>query len=217
MGSGMIRDTAIPDGLLQTIQAGTMAYQYKGLPTWKCPLDIAIYMDLLWKLRPATIVEFGSNRGGSALMLADQLAAVGLEHSRVYSYDIHPVTDVSHPKVTFGYVDVADPGQHLDDALFASFAHPILVIDDASHMGSHVLATLRYVDRFLKAGDYIVVEDGILTHLGWSEQYEGGPLVALETFLTETGDRYQIDRDRCDTFGRNVTWNVDGYVKCIAG
>ena len=215
MSDQMLKETCLPAELLPKMQAGIMSGSYRGRSTWKCPMDIAIYIDILWTLKPATIVEFGSNRGGSAQMLADQVAAYGRPTTKIYSYDHHPVKDLGDPRITFGYCDVSEPEKHLDAKLFAAMKHPILVIDDASHIGPHVLATLRFVDRFLTAGDYVIVEDGILTHLGWAEQYQGGPLAAIETFLGETAGRYEVDRQRCDTYGTNATWNVDGYLRRV--
>ena len=98
----------------------------------------------------------------------------------------------------------------------AAMPRPMLVIDDASHQAAHVLAVLRFIDKALIAGDYLIVEDGVLTHLGWDKDYDGGPLAALKTFLEEAGHRYEIDRARCDAYGRNVTWNPEGYLKRIA-
>ena len=207
--------TILAKDFITRAQQGIMSYTYKGFPTWKCPFDLAIYTELLWELKPRTIVEFGSNRGGSALWLADQLTALGLLQSRVFSLDINPVTDIQDARVTFGYCDVADPGAHISIKDFRALPKPLLVIDDASHMASHVLNVLQFVDQGLVSGDYLIVEDGILNELGWEEQYEGGPLAALSTFLAERGDSYEIDRRRCDMFGLNATWNPDGYLKRV--
>lgn len=108
---------------------------------------------------------------------------------------------------------MAEPARHLDAGFLAALPHPLLVIDDASHQADHVLAVLRCVDPHLRRGDYVIVEDGILTRMGWGRRYGGGPLAALATFLAEAGDRYEVDRARCDAFGTNVTWNVDGYLR----
>jgi len=54
-------------------------------------------------------------------------------------------------------------------------------------------------------------EDGILTAMRVADSYGGGPLRAIHEFLARSGGRYEIDRSLCDYFGRNVTWNVDGW------
>ncbi len=63
MPDQMLKTTSVPAALLQTMQAGIMNWHYRGRPTWKCPLDIAIYLDVLWTLQPATIVEFAISSG----------------------------------------------------------------------------------------------------------------------------------------------------------
>lgn len=207
--------TLLDKSVIEAFQKGIMAWSYRGRPTWKCPMDLAIYSQILWDLKPRTIVEFGSNRGGSALWMADQLSGFGLASFHIYSLDIAPVTDLQDPRITFGHCDVADPAAYIGLADLIHLPKPLLVIDDASHQASHVLNVLRFVDQAMQPGDYLIVEDGILDHLGWSDDYGGGPLKALTTFLAETGDRYQIDRARCDTFGHNVTWNPEGYLRRV--
>lgn len=204
--------TALPKDVIRGMQKGIMSWSYRGLPTWKCPMDLAIYSDILWQVRPRTVIEFGSNRGGSALWIADQLTAFANGDFHVYSLDINPVKDLEDPRISFGFCDVAEPGAHLGLADLKALPRPLLVIDDASHMAEHVLAVLRFVDQVLELGDYLIVEDGNLVELGWEEEYHGGPLAALRSFLAETGDRYRIDRARCDTYGHNVTWNPEGFL-----
>ena len=58
-----------------------------------------------------------------------------------------------------------------------------------------------------------VFEDGILTAMRVPELYDGGPLRAIHEFLARNEGRYEIDRTFCDYFCRNVTWNVDGYLR----
>jgi cephalosporin hydroxylase len=208
-------DMALPKSVIKNMQRGIMNWSYRGLPTWKCPFDLAIYMDVIWEVKPRSIVEFGSNRGGSALWFADQLTNFGIEGGHVWSLDYHPVADLQDPRITFGFCDVASPEEHIGLDDLRNLPKPLLVVDDASHMASHVLAVLRFVDQALVKGDYLIVEDGSLNMLGWEKQYQGGPLAALKSFLTDAGERYEIDRARCDFFGHNVTWNPEGYLKRV--
>lgn len=215
MARAKFGSTIIPSNLMHEMQTGIMAWSYRGRPTWKCPLDLATYSSILWDVKPKTIVEFGSNRGGSALWFADQMTAFGIEQPRVYSLDINPVTDLEDPRIVFGYCDVAEPEKCINIDDLKALPKPLLVVDDASHMSDHVLAVLRFVDKAMATGDYLIVEDGSLNHLGWEKQYRGGPLRAIKTFLKEAGGRYEIDRERCDFYGRNATWNPEGYIRCI--
>lgn len=42
---------------------------YRGVPVWKCPLDLWIYQEIINDLRPDLIVETGTALGGSAFFL----------------------------------------------------------------------------------------------------------------------------------------------------
>ena len=91
------------------------------------------------------------------------------------------------------------------------------MIDDADHRHYETtLAVLRFFDPLMAAGEYIVIEDGILTDMRVAGDYGGGPALAIHDFLAGAGGRYEIDRTYCDYFGRNVTWNVDGYLRRAA-
>jgi len=57
-----------------------------GVPTQKCPLDLRIYQEILYDVRPHVIVETGTWYGGSALFLATICDM--LEVGRVLSIDI---------------------------------------------------------------------------------------------------------------------------------
>ena len=108
----------------QAIQRGTMDYRYKGVPTLKCPFDLAIYQELIWDLKPATILEFGSYKGGSALWLADLLRAYGLETTRLLTMDIHSMHEISDPRVEFVQCDVNNIAASLSDEMMSQLAPP---------------------------------------------------------------------------------------------
>lgn len=206
-----------PD-LINRMQHGILAYKYKGIEMFKCPFDLAIYTELLFDLKPRTVIELGSWSGGSALWLADMLQVLGLSDTVLYSLDIKPVTNLHDARIKFGKCDTNDLEATLSDALMRSLAHPLLVIDDASHNYHQVLKALEFFDRYLIAGDYLVVEDGVASIVDAEElnNFDGGPFQALHTFLELHPQSYQIDRARCDFYGENVTWSTDGYIKRIA-
>jgi cephalosporin hydroxylase len=91
----------------------------------------------------------------------------------------------------------------------------MLVVDDASHRYSDVLTLLEFLHPHIRRGDYLIVEDGIIDRLGLTG-FDGGPLRAIREFLGAYGDLYKVDRKRCDAFGRNTTWNVEGYIQRVA-
>jgi cephalosporin hydroxylase len=200
---------------VEAMQAGIMSYSYRGVPMWKCPMDIAHYTQILWDLKPKTILEFGSRYGGSALWLADMLQVFGLSDTILRSYDIEPVTTLKDPRIEFNKVDVRRPHDFIHPKSIADLPRPLLIIDDASHFYEDVLTLLNFFHPGLRRGDYLIVEDGILDQLGWKDKYFGGPVRAIREFLDQHPDDYTIDRARCDAFGKNVTWNVEGYIERV--
>ena len=204
--------SAIPYDLLMTIQRGTMAYRYRDRPMLKNPFDLALYPLLLAKLRPRTIIEIGSFQGGSALWFADTARNLGLD-AHVHSVDIARVSDLADSAVTFYQGNGRTLSDPFKDAMLSGFPRPWLVIEDADHQYETTIAALRFFDQWLVSGDYIIVEDGILTDMLVEAAYDGGPDRAVQDFLASAPDRYVIDRSYCDYFGENVTWNINGYLR----
>lgn len=195
------------------IQAGTLKNRYKGLRFCKNPFDVILYMQLLEHLRPSTIIEIGTSEGGSAVWFRDMCQALGL-NTRILTFDISPPADLIEPGIHVGHVDSYDPDGTLPTGLFSTFPHPWLVIDDSAHTYESVLAVLRYFNRLVQPGDYVVVEDGVVADLPGAqyEQYEDGPNRAVKAFLEETGDKYVIDEKRCDFFGPNLTYCPNAWL-----
>lgn len=214
--SGVRRATGIPPDLAATMERGMAAYEYKGIRTWKCPFDLTLYSKLIWELKPGTIFEIGSKFGGSAVWFADTLRTFGLGATRVHSFDIEPVRDVTDPGVDFRYIDTGIRATYPSAEFLAACPKPWLLIDDASHRYRDVLAVLEFFHDWLQPGDYVIVEDGMIHHLDIAANFEGGPLRAIEEFLDKHADRYAVDRAYCDFYGENVTWNIDGYLRRVA-
>jgi cephalosporin hydroxylase len=198
--------------LLDSIQRGSLRYTYRGVQTIKNPFDWALYPVLLWETRLGTIIEIGSNRGGSALWMADLMRAFALR-CHVHSIDINPVRDLTADGVTFHDGDARRLDQTLSRDFLLALPRPLLVIEDSDHHAITTLAVLRFFDEWLAPGEHIVIEDGIVTALGEAAQYGGGPHDAIAHFLSERPGRYEIDTRHCDWFGQNVTWNVNGFLR----
>jgi cephalosporin hydroxylase len=204
-------DSILARPLLDDIQRGTLAYTYKGIPTLKNPFDWALYPMLLWEAQPRTILEIGSNRGGSALWLADTMRAFGLP-AHIHSVDLNPVTEVHDPDITFHRGDAERLELSLPPDFMRSLARPLLVIEDSSHFRKTTLAVLNFLHGWMQPDEYIIVEDGIVTELGIARDYDGGPQAAVAAFL-EDHPMYEVDRRYCDWYGRNVTYAVNGFLR----
>lgn len=184
-----------------TVPTGS-ASGYKGLLRVKTPFDVVLYANLVWELRPKTILEFGSLQGGSGLWFADLMDAHGIDGGEVHSFDlfgkcIHP--SAKHRRLHFHSCNLYELDT-LDDALLARLPHPWLVVDDA-HV--NVLALTLHVDRHVEVGDYYVLED-----VGLSPTIE-----LVEGMQTICNRGYAIDTDYADAFGYNVTSAPNGWLR----
>jgi cephalosporin hydroxylase len=185
---------------------------YRGVKYIRCPFDYIIYQMIIMELKPDLIIEIGTNKGGGALYMADLLDIVG--RGVIHTIDIiDMVSDsivLNHPRIKrFG------GGYQEYDITQTSNYDTILVIDDGSHTYDDVKNSLIKFSSLPSKNSYFIIEDGIIDALGYPiEQYNGGPLKAIEEFLTIRPD-YVIDNKWCNFFGKNATFNVNGYLRKI--
>lgn len=90
----------------------------------------------------------------------------------------------------------------------------MLIIEDSLHTYENTLKAMHKFAPLVTLGSYLIVEDGIVDELGMRKEFRGGPLKAISEFLRINRD-FEIDRHWCDFFGKNVTFNVNGYLKKI--
>lgn len=205
--------SAVSRRLLRSIQAGTFKYEYNGVTCVKNPFDLALYMMLLGRERPRTIVEIGSYQGGSAVWFAAQARALSLD-AHVYSLDISKVNDVHDDDVTFLQGDIHELGESTLAAILQDCPRPLLVIEDGPHTFEGCISAAEFFHSFLQPGEYMVIEDGILDDLGY-HQLNDGPNRAISAFLGRHPNAYRIADEYCHFFGHNVTWNPNGYLQRI--
>lgn len=208
-------ESAIPAQVLDRIQHGTMRTTYRSVPFYKSPFDISLYLELLGALAPRTVIEIGTKFGGSALWFADMMTAQGIHSPRVLSIDIEPLSEVVDPRITFITGDAKRLDAVLPLDLLEALRHPLLVVEDSSHMYAESTAVLEFFHPVLETGDYIVVEDGVVNQLSGEQyrRYENGPNRAVADFLAVHGPDYEIDADLCDRFGHNATYNPNGWLR----
>jgi cephalosporin hydroxylase/predicted SAM-dependent methyltransferase len=197
---------------LASIQNALHNHTYKGVPLLKNPFDLGIYPDLIWKLKPRTILEIGSSSGGSALWMGDMCDAMGLD-CRIHSMDVVKVTDVKHRRVTFYEGDGRDPGTTWTPKFLAKLPRPWLVIEDADHTYETSSAVLAFFDPLLTTKDFLVIEDGIISDLSKLPEGSSGPHRALREFLQKRFMEWEIDSDCCDKYGYNFTWCSNGFLR----
>lgn len=204
----------LPAATIDTIQRGTLRTRYKGLRLAKNPFDLSLYTKVLGCLRPATIIEVGTSQGGSAIWLADQGRALGLDKMQVITIDVSP-PDLNLPNIICFPGNADKPEETFPLEAIAAAPHPWLVIEDSAHTFDATQKVLNFFDAWLVPGDMIVVEDGIVADLEDEQyrRYADGPNRAVAEFLRRTGDRYRIDDALCDFYGYNLTYAPNAWLQ----
>nr|WP_295467210.1 CmcI family methyltransferase [Mesorhizobium sp.] len=196
---------------LESYQSGVMNYSYKGVPCLKSPIDIAIYMSLIFNTGCRTIIEIGSKHGGSAIMLRDFGRILSHSEVRVVSIDVSPPS-IQEEGIGFFRGDVRDLRVTFDRHGLWALPRPWLVVEDSSHIAADVMSAMVFFAEHLKPQEWLVVEDGILAELGIEDRYNGGPNRAIESFQRAYPSIFKVGEGYCDMFGYNATYNPNGFL-----
>ena len=103
-------------------------------------------------------------------------------------------------------------GVFTEHGLF-SLPRPWFVVEDSAHTYGGCFAALEFFRHHLRAGELLVIEDGVLVELGLSEKYAGGPNRAIEDFFGRWPAVFEVATDYTDMFGTNATYNPNGYLR----
>jgi cephalosporin hydroxylase len=194
---------------LKSIESGHLNTKYRDITMHKSPFDITIYQMIVNEVKPDLIIEIGTFKGGGALYFADLLNIIGKGevHTINIIEDVDDLQVINNPRIkrfTEGY-------QNYDINLARGF-EKVLVIDDGSHRSQEVLDAFNKFKSVVTHGSYYIIEDGVLSDLGYDSTYDGGPLKVMGEIIDNNKD-FTVDRKWCDFYGKNATFNPNGYLK----
>ena len=128
-------------------------------PIYECYFSEFVY-------KPVTLVEVGCGRGGSLQMWKRYFGP----HARIIGIDVNPACKNFEEDQIEVHIGPQQDHSFLQTVL-DKIGIPDLVIDDGSHVMSHITATFQFLyPRMLKNGVYLV-ED---LHAAYWDEYEGG-------------------------------------------
>jgi cephalosporin hydroxylase len=194
-----------------------METDWLGTQVLKCPLDLWMYQEIVFRTRPDVIVETGTWAGGGALFLASVCELIG--EGRVLTIDVKEHHDPEyvlvaggkgrpwHPRITYLTGSSVDPETIADVRAEIGEQEKVMAILDSDHSKDHVLAELRAYAPLVSEGCYLIVEDTSVGRI--VPDFGPSPDEAVEEFLREDPS-FLVDRG-CEKF--LLTFNPSGYLK----
>lgn len=173
-------------------------------------LDLWVIQETIAEVRPALLIECGTNLGGSALFYAHLCDLLG--NGRIVSIDVEKRHSIEHPRITFLLGSSTAPAiRESVAAIVRQTPGPILLILDSDHSEAHVRRELELYAPFVTTGSYVLVQDGVIDVLPTFETGRPGPLPAIEAFLHAHPRAFAIDHARCRRFP--ITHHPKGWLK----
>ena len=183
---------------------------WMGQPVMKTPLDLWIYQEILYELKPAVIVEAGTNRGGSALFLAHICDLLGT--GRILTVDIKQYPgQPQHPRIRYLVGSSIEAGMVAQVQSHIARGERVLVVLDSEHRKAHVARELELYGALVTPQSYLILEDTYLNGYPVWANYGAGPMEALQAYL-KTHPEFVIDTSREKFF---VTSNPRGYLRRV--
>jgi cephalosporin hydroxylase len=203
----------------------TYNFTWLGRPVIQFPQDLMALQEIIWKVRPAAVVETGVAHGGSLVFSASMLQLLGGDgivvgvdidiraHNRA-AIESHPLAPrIRLVEGSSTSAEVLEQVKGLIDG-----RGPVLVILDSNHTHDHVRQELDLYAPLVKKGSYLVVMDtaiedapaDLFPDRPWGKG--NSPKTAVHEFLRTT-DRFRIDKDMEAKL--LITVAPDGYLECV--
>ncbi len=178
---------------------------WMGVQTYKSPMDMWNYQEILVSLQPGVIIEFGTWNGGSALFFSSVMQQIGRPFV-VVSVDtdasrISPRTKADPNIRLLTMSSVCEEAGLTIQGLRRDFPGPAFAILDSDHTKEHVLAEMMSLRNVLVAEDYLIVEDSNINGHPVLKSFGPGPYEAIEEYFRMFPNDYCHDSAREKKFG----------------
>jgi cephalosporin hydroxylase len=169
-----------------------------GTPVWQNVLDLWTIQETIAEIKPALLIETGTNRGGSALFYATIMDLLGA--GRLLTIDIERLHELDHPRIVFVLGSSTDPAvvERAREAAAAADG-PVMVILDGDHHRDHVARELELYAPLVTPGSLLLSQDGVIDKSPFFRDSRPGPLEANRDFLRRHPE-FEHDRERNERF-----------------
>lgn len=168
--------------------------EWMGVKVAKCPMDMWVYQELMFRLNTDLVIETGTWMGGSALYFAHLFDLMG--RGRVLTVDIEQQPGLPrHDRIEYLH------GSSLDDRIVerlteaSQAARSVLVILDSDHRKDHKLAELQRYAPMVSPGSYLIAEDSCFDYFPAWPEFGAGPASAVREFMRNNLE-FEIDRQQ---------------------
>ena len=188
---------------------------WMGVRVTKNPLDLWIYQEIIFNIKPDLIIECGTKFGGSALFFANMLDLIG--KGKIISIDLYRYGELpKHDRIDYWIGESSTSpvvtGQIESEIEWLHKENPVILVNlDSDHSKAHVLKELEIYSKFVTVGSYLILEDTNVHGHPVNEEHPLGPMEALEEFL-KTNNDFMIDKSKEKYY---LTFNPNGYLKKI--
>ncbi len=182
---------------------------FLGIPIGKCPLDLWVYQELIYKVKPKVIIETGTCFGGSAAYLMKCQEMSGIVDSMVITMDINQLVTFKTPKITqiIGS-STSYQSKQVCESIIEQLGGPVMVILDSDHSKEHVLKELEMYAYLITPGSYLIVEDTNINGNPVLHAWGDGPKEAINDWYPLHYKDFYVD-EQCEKF--MLTFNPGGY------
>jgi cephalosporin hydroxylase len=191
---------------------------WMGTPVLKCPLDLWIYQEIIFRVKPDLIIETGTYKGGTAHFFAS-MCDIAPSPSRerglggeaeVMTIDIEEYPNrPTHPRIT--YLRGSSTSSSIIETVRkrAESKRSILIILDSDHSMAHVRQEMELYAPLVTSGSYLIVEDTNINGNPVLPESGPGPNEAIDDYLRTHSD-FSIDHSMEKFL---MTFNPGGYLK----
>jgi cephalosporin hydroxylase len=185
---------------LSWVQKYPYTFTWMGRPVIQHPEDLVRTQEVVYQLKPDVIIETGVAHGGSLVLFASLMKAMG--HGRLVvgiDIEIRPQNRKAieahelSPMIRLIEGDSTAPPVVASAASHVRPGDKVLVILDSNHSYAHVIKELEAYHRLVTPGSYIVATDGIMRDLHDAPRGEPGwktdnPARAAHDFVAKYPD-----------------------------